>query len=63
MHLSIIVYVALCALVGYLGREHKFGLLGYALASLLFSPVVGFILVLFSEKKPANTVEAMPQGS
>lgn len=51
MILSIILYVALCALVGYVGQERKFGFLGYTAASLLLSPIIGFILVLASEKK------------
>jgi hypothetical protein len=46
-----ILYVALCALVAYLGRERKFGFWLYLLASFLLSPLVGMIIVLASEKK------------
>jgi hypothetical protein len=64
MVLTIIVYLALCALVGYLGRERKFGFWGYATASLLISPIVGFLLVLASAKKAVAIVEvADPQVS
>jgi hypothetical protein len=63
MYLSIILYVALCALIGHLGRERKFGFLGYTLASLLLSPIIGFLLVLASEKKSVTTAEVEPQAS
>lgn len=63
MALSIIIYVALCALVGYVGRERKFGLLGYSVASLLLSPIIGFILVLASDKKSDVTADVAAQAS
>lgn len=52
-----ILYVALCALVAYLGRERKFGFWLYLLASFLLSPLVGMIIVLASEKKAAPPME------
>lgn len=46
-----ILYLGLCALVGYLGRDRKFGFWGYLAASLLLDPIIGFLLVLASDKK------------
>jgi hypothetical protein len=53
MLLLSLLYVGLCALVGYIGRDRKFGFWGYLLASLLISPIIGFLLVLASDKRPA----------
>lgn len=47
-----IIYIALCALVAYLGRERKFGFWLYLALSFLLSPLVGMIIVLASAKKP-----------
>lgn len=59
-----IIYVALCALVGYLGRERKLGFWPYLGFSLLLSPLMGIILVLVSEKKQtAPDVEEVPAGA
>jgi hypothetical protein len=64
MAVLIIIYVALSALVGYLGRERKFGFWGYTVASLLISPLIGFLLVLASAKKAeAGVTAAEPQAS
>ena len=46
-----ILYTALSALVGYLGRERKLGFWPYFGLSLLLSPLMGIIIVLVSEKK------------
>ena len=46
-----VFYLGLCALVGYLGRDRKFGFWGYLAASLLLDPIIGFLLVLASDKK------------
>jgi hypothetical protein len=56
----IAVYIGLCALVAYLGRERKFGFWGYLLAALLLDPIIGFLLVLASDKKAAAPVSAAP---
>lgn len=47
----IIIYVALCCLVAYLGRERKFGFWGYLAASLILDPVIGLLLVLASDRR------------
>jgi hypothetical protein len=46
-----IIYVGLCALVGYLGRDRKLGPWGHVLISLLFTPLIGIITVLASDKR------------
>ena len=43
---GILFYVGLCLLIGYLGREKKFGFVGNALASLFFTPLLGFVFYL-----------------
>ncbi len=45
------IYVAVCALVGYFGRDRKFGFWGYFIGALLLTPLVGVVLVLVSEKR------------
>lgn len=51
MLVYILFYIGLAALVGHLGRDRKFGFWGYLLASLLITPLFGFLLVLASDKK------------
>ncbi len=41
-----IIYIGLCALIGYIGRDKKFGFIGNFLISLFLSPVVGLIVWL-----------------
>jgi hypothetical protein len=53
-----VLYVSLCSLVAYLGRQRKFGFWGYLLASLLVSPVIGLLLVLASDKREAAPAAA-----
>ncbi len=56
MLVIITLYVALCSLVAYLGRDRKFGFWGYLVAALLLDPIIGFVLVLASDKKAPATV-------
>ncbi len=59
MLVIITLYVALCSLVAYLGRDRKFGFWGYLIASLLLDPIIGFVIVLASDKK-APAIAAAP---
>jgi hypothetical protein len=43
---GMLVYVGLCVLLGYVGREKKFGFVGNFLASLFFTPLLGFVFYL-----------------
>lgn len=56
MALAVILYIGLCALVAYLGRDRKFGFWGYLAASVILDPVIGLLLVFASDKRAA----AMP---
>ena len=51
MTLLLVLYVGLCCLVAYLGRDRKFGFWGYLAASVLLDPVIGILLVLASDKR------------
>lgn len=51
MTVMLILYLALCSLVAYLGRDRKFGFWGYLAASILLDPVIGILLVLASDKR------------
>ena len=50
-----VMYVVVAVLVGISGIRRKFGFWGYFFASLLFSPVIGILLVFASS--PSKTVE------
>lgn len=43
---GLLLYIGLALLLGYFGREKKFGFVGNFLASLLFTPVLGFVFYL-----------------
>ena len=45
------VWIGISLLIGYLGRDRKFGFWGYFAISLLFSWVVGLICVFASDKR------------
>jgi hypothetical protein len=46
------IYLALCILVGILGRGRKFGFVGFLLLSVLFTPLVIIVVLLMTERKP-----------
>ncbi len=46
-----IIYIAACFVIGLLGINRRMGFWGYFFGSILLSPVVGFLLVVVSEKK------------
>lgn len=52
----IVVYIALCILVAYLGRRRKWGYWGYLWSSLIFTPVMGFMFVLAANPAPKRGV-------
>ncbi len=45
------LYLVVCALIGYWGRDRKFGFWGYFIAALLLTPMVGAVIVLVSDKR------------
>ena len=46
-----ILYVAVCALIGYWGRDRKFGFWGFFLGALLLTPLVALVLLLVAGKR------------
>lgn len=46
-----IAYLALCLLVGFLGRNTRVGLVGTSLVSFLLTPVVGLLVILFAKNR------------
>jgi len=48
----ITIYVIACLIVGMLGANRKFGFWAYVFASMLFTPLVGVILVFASDRRP-----------
>lgn len=47
-------WVLASVVVAFVGRKRKFGFWGYLFSSLLFTPLVGFMLVLASDAKPTR---------
>jgi hypothetical protein len=47
-----LIYAIACILVGMLGANRTMGFWGYFFASAVFTPVVGFIMMLISGPLP-----------
>lgn len=58
---GLLLYLGLCALIGYVGRDKKFGFVGNFFISLFLSPLVGFVIWLIQSdkkcEKPAEVVK------
>jgi hypothetical protein len=50
-----LLWFLLAALIGYLGRHRAAGFLGFFLASVFFSPLVAFLILVLS--RPARPLE------
>jgi len=46
-----VVYIVMALLMALLGRRRKLGSWGYFFASILLTPVIGFLLVLASDPR------------
>ena len=55
MILAYILYFAVCGVIAALGRNRKFGFWGYFFAALLFTPIIGAIIVLASDTRPRQS--------
>lgn len=55
-----LLYLGLCSLVAYVGRDRKFGFWGYLLAALLLDPIIGFLLVIASDKRSVAPAASAP---
>ena len=53
----VLLYLLLCAVVAYFGKNRKLGFWGYLFASMLFTPIIGVVLLLASDKKAAVAAE------
>lgn len=56
--LYILSYIAFSALIGYLGKDRKFGFWGYFASAFIFTPIIGLIIVLASDKRAIPVTEA-----
>ena len=59
MFQMIVIVFVVSLLVGFLGRKRKFGFWGYFFASLLLSPIIGFLLVVASAPKEKKSEASM----
>lgn len=53
--IGLLAYLGLCALIGHIGRDKKFGFIGNFFLSLFLSPLVGFVIWLFEADKVTTT--------
>jgi len=51
MFILLIIYALFCALVGAMGQNRKIGFAGGFFVSLIFSPLIGILVVLTSSHK------------
>lgn len=51
----ILAWFALSLIVSYLGESRKIGVVWAFILSLVFSPVIGFLVVIASPVKPEKT--------
>lgn len=52
MLLTYVLYFASSLAIAVFGSNRKFGFWGYFFASLLFTPPIGVLLVIASDKRP-----------
>ncbi len=50
--LMMLIMLFLSYVVALLGRNRKFGFWGYLICSVLFTPLIGLLLVLASDRRP-----------
>ncbi|MDD2764706.1 MAG: hypothetical protein PHE83_12110 [Opitutaceae bacterium] len=48
----VILYVVFCWLLGYLGRNAKFGFWGNFWVSVILTPVIGIVVLLAQDSRP-----------
>jgi hypothetical protein len=48
----ILIYLAVCAILGFIGRRTKLGFWGYFFGSIILSPILGLIILLVSDHHP-----------
>lgn len=55
--LCVTAYVALCWLLGFLGRNTKFGFWGNFWVSVIFTPMIGIVVLLAQDSRPPKVPE------
>jgi hypothetical protein len=55
MLIKLLPYLILVAVVAYIGKDRKFGFWGNFFCSLIFTPIVGLVIVFASDKREAAT--------
>lgn len=53
----LVIELILSLIIGYVGRDRKFGFWGYFFGSLLFTPLVGLLLVIASTPRESGLKE------
>ena len=48
-----LAYVSIAAIIAFAGRRRKFHFWGYFFAGVILTPIVGLLLVLASDPRPA----------
>ena len=51
MIIAYFLWIVLSIIVGFIGKNRKFGFWGYLFASILFTPVIGLVLVVASDPR------------
>ncbi|HWL15406.1 MAG TPA: hypothetical protein VNR00_07370 [Opitutus sp.] len=64
---GLLVYLFLCYVIAFFARNRKFGFWIYFILSFIFTPLIGFIIALASDRRvpiaaPASTPET-PAGA
>lgn len=52
MHISILIYLAICWLIGIWGTNRRMGFWGYFFGSILLTPAFGLLHILVTEPRP-----------
>lgn len=52
--LAIGLYIAVCIILGLLGRNRKLGGWGYFFASIVLTPLIGLLLIMASDPRPTQ---------
>jgi hypothetical protein len=60
MLVKLIPYLILVTLVAYIGKDRKFGFWGNFFCALIFTPIVGLVIVFASDKRPTQAVASAP---
>jgi len=50
--INVILYVALCCLMAFLGRYTKFAFWGNFWVNVIFTPIIGILVLLAQESRP-----------